>query len=432
MKPQSRSVTTPPEVSSDALSPQETEKPPIRPSQSADEVRALDHSQTQGFEAIQFVVMNPEILRESKIIYRPLVLPGARNKSPENIRVSLEHYNLFLLKNRKSCPVSICSESISNEQSPLIVFTDKSGKILATIQSWWQTRMGGMFSLYRFSGAQGNETLLWSVHTGGADLSFDHFRIELNPSGKLRINTDFVRTIGEEHLDVRGQIDIFRSNSEILDLSEMRGSFLSLPQELVPERSFADLIEDSKFKNAAYMSAIPVWSKMAKSGEAELVLMQIDAPRITFNPLWAERFIYKAIEWSGSSWNDASHRPAAQAFYRAAEKDLFRELSRYDGAVRNWMLGTWASYKALLGEWDEAKEVLRVKADTKAYKEQICEVSALLSKNPEGGIYAAKMLSFIEFQAKRKIPRDPRCEPPALVDFLEKEMLSRGMIPAQK
>jgi hypothetical protein len=73
-----------------------------------------------------------------------------------------------------------------------------------------------------------------------------------------------------------------------------------------------------------------------------------------------------------------------------------------------------------------------VKADTKAYKEQICEVSALLSKNPEGGIYAAKMLSFIEFQAKRKIPRDPRCEPPALVDFLEKEMLFRGMIPAQK
>jgi hypothetical protein len=409
-----------------------TTQPSVPFSEAGDQVLPLDPAQTQDFEKLEYLELNANVLRENKIVYKPQLPPNTKSQSSENVLVKLEHFNLYLLTNKKDCPKKICQEPMTREQSPLIVLTDKKNKIVATIQSWWQTQMGGMFSLFKFSREQGAETLLWSVHTGGADLAFDHFLIELNPSGTIRLNKDFVRSIGHEHLDVRGKIVNFTSKSEILDHSGMRGMFLSLPKEIAPERSFMDLIEDSKFKDTIFMSAIPVWPKMAKAGDEEIVLMQIDAPYITFNPLWHERFIYKAVEFKNGKWEDASHLKSAQAFYRQAEADLFKEFSQYDGATRNWMMSSWAAYKAMLGEWNDAQDIIRVKVDTKAFREQMCEVFALLDRNPSGGVDAAKIMSYINFQANRKIPIDPKCEVPSLNSYLEKEMTFRGLLSAAK
>jgi hypothetical protein len=400
------------------------------PSLSAHQVHPLDPAQTQGFEKLDFVKISVDYLRDSRIIYKHLVPPGSHERSPENVQVNIGEHTLYLFKNKKACPKSVCPEPIGEGQSPLLVIVDKKKKIVATIQSWRETRMGGMFSLCKFSGANGNETLVWSVHTGGADLAFDHFLIELTPKGKLRMNTDFVRTIAEKHLDVRGNIEMVKSNSKILNQSDMRGLFLTLPKEQSERHRYDEVIDDSKFKQVHFMAAIPLWPKVAKNGEEEIVLMQFDGPRITFNPLWAERFVYQAIEWRDGEWKDASQLASAKAFYRAVERDLFKELSKYDGAVRNWMLGSWASYKALLGEWEEAKEIVKVKGDARTYREQLCEVFALLDRNPNGGIEAAKVISYINYQRERKIPLDPKCVPVPYFDFLEKELEHRGFLRA--
>lgn len=415
-----------------ASTPQPTTQPSVPFVETGDQVLPLDPAQTQGFEKLEYAELDVNVLRENKIVYKPQLPPTTKKQFSENVHVKLDHYNLYLLTNKKNCPKKICQEPMSREQSPLIVLTDKRNKIVATIQSWWQTKLGGMFSLYKFSGQQGVETLLWSVHTGGANLAFDHFLIELNPSGKIGLNKDFVRSIGHEHLDVRGNIVNFTSKSEILDYSEMRGMFLSLPKVIAPESSFADLLEDSKFKDTLFMSEIPVWPKMAKAGDEEIVLMQIDAPYITFNPLRHERFIYKAVEFKNGKWQDASHLPSAQAFYRQAQADLFKEFSKHDGAIRNWMMSSWAGYKAMLGEWNDAQDIIRVKVDTNAYRKQLCEVFALLDRNPSGGVDAAKILSFINFQANRKIPIDPKCEVPSLISYLEREMTFRGFLRAEE
>ena len=417
------------EGDSNDLPKQNTQKHSVPSPQFLDSLLPLDPSQTQGFEKISFAEVKAEALRATRVVYRPLGAPGKKSNAPENIEIQLDQFNVYLMKNRKSCPVEECVDADADEMSPLLVFTDKSKKILATVQSWWPARMSGMFSLHRFNGAQGSETLLWSVHTGGADLSFDHFLFELQPRGKIRLNTDFVSTITGPLLDIRGRSEVFQSDSEMLGLSSMRGFFLSVPAELDSGGTYSDLLEDSKFKNAHYMSAIPVWQKMARKGEEELVLLQIDPPRITFSPLWAERFVYRAIEWNQNAWKDASSRPSAQAFYRAAERDVFSDLSKQDGKVRNWMLGTWASYKALLGEWADAQEVIRVKADHKAYREQVCEVSELMSRNPEGGVGAAKLLAFINYRANKRVHFDPKCSPPSLVEFLESEFEDLGIFP---
>jgi hypothetical protein len=154
--------------------------------------------------------------------------------------------------------------------------------------------------------------------------------------------------------------------------------------------------------------------------------MQMDASRIDFTPIGYERFVYRAIELRDDVWVDASKKPAAQAWYRAMADSVFLELSSKDGAVRNWMLGSWASYKALLGVLDDAIEIIAVKHDPVAFLSQFCELVEISENVGTADFSAVRTIAYIRSLKKNKNPARTACDAPSAVQFFKREMQIRG------
>lgn len=376
----------------------------------------------------KFLNLQPDLLRGAAIVYQPLLPPQSKNSNPDALSVSLKRFNIYIFSGPEAGRCNSCSEDREGLRRPIIVVTNKKRHVIASFQSHRDTRIGPMFSLINL-GQPAHETLVWSIHTGGADLAFDHYLIDLKNDGPLVFNTEFAPRFDKNEIKIRGAVAVRKDTSPILFLKGGQGQFLSIPRKFSPDTKLANVLDEVKVKSQFLIGALPVHTKVASGGEEELVLLQMDGSYSDFGPRTEESFIYKVIERRNGTWRNASHLEAAQAFYRAVADELFVTLSQQDGVQRNWTLASWAGYKAMLGEWDDARDIVQKKSDPVAYRQRACRVLALINGYSEADVEELHTISFIQPARGSKGRSGFECKAKNFTDFLESEFRLRGIFP---
>lgn len=342
-------------------------------------------------------------------------------------KLQLEKWAIYVLKSRNLLD-DIAADPCAESHGKAILIFEYEKKIVGLIEVDAETMAEGLFSLLRFKGENFPATLVWSLHTGGADMQFDHFLIDLSENGSVNIQSDFLKYVGDSDILRIGNVKLTRNAGDVVAEADSRGRFLTLPNRPLFQNEMNNLISDLNFKFSPSFLIEPHFPHLHKSHEPFYVLMQMDGSRVDFTPIRAERYVYKVIQWHEGEWKDASHTPAARAFYRAVADSIFKELSVQDGEIRNWMLGSWVSYKALLGEWNEAREILVKKLDTLAARRQMCVLLDEINKLGKNISISELKTRYILNEA-RKIKKSVHsdCDPPEFVDFVEWEVRERGM-----
>jgi hypothetical protein len=270
-------------------------------------------------------------------------------------------------------------------------------------------------------------------------MKFEHFLFQFDRRGEATLNLTFADSISEQELNCIGLVDTNQERGAFCGTGRRsiapskerggRGRFLTLPKRILTELEYETMYQQLNEKFSPLYFAQPAFARMHNSKEPVYALLQRDGSMLDRTPLDDERFIYEVIELDEQGWQDASDKPAAQAFYRAIANSLFRELSLVSGEARNWMLGSWASYKALLGEWDEAKEIVKEKTDEAAARRQLCTLREIIANLPQGSTVNDLKIAYVLRESRGQAKTaGAKCRPAPLVEFIEDELIGRGFL----
>jgi hypothetical protein len=349
-------------------------------------------------------------------------------KNPKQAKISVENYSIYVLKSASLLQEEkpdLCSEY---HGKPVLIF-ERNEKIIGYFHINYETLTEGVFSVANIQGKKNQRTLIWSVHSGGANMKFEHYLIDIDSKNRISVNIDFNENLGEGEFDRSGNVEIKTTQFPLKGATDSRGRFLTLPKRALSDEDYKRILKNTNEKFSRNYFVNRIFERIHDENEPVYVLLQMDGSRVDFTPLSAERYVYKVIEWQGGTWRDASQTPVAQAFYRAAADSIFRELSVQDGEIRNWMLASWASYKALIDEWPEAKEIVNAKLDASAARRQMCEmISAIWALGKDGSIDNLKIRYVLNESRGKAKEAPPDCEGGQFIEFLENELKHRGFL----
>lgn len=349
-------------------------------------------------------------------------------KNPKQAKISVENYSIYVLKSASLLQEEkpdLCSEY---HGKPVLIF-ERNEKIIGYFHINYETLTEGVFSVANIQGKKNQRTLIWSVHSGGANMKFEHYLIDIDSKNRISVNIDFNENLGEGEFDRSGNVEIKTTQFPLKGATDSRGRFLTLPKRALSDEDYKRILKNTNEKFSRNYFVNRIFERIHDENEPVYVLLQMDGSRVDFTPLSAERYVYKVIEWQGGTWRDASQTPVAQAFYRAAADSIFRELSVQDGEIRNWMLASWASYKALIDEWPEAKEIVNAKLDASAARRQMCEmISAIWALGKDGSIDNLKIRYVLNESRGKAKEAPPDCEGGQFIEFLENELKLRGFL----
>jgi len=349
-------------------------------------------------------------------------------KKPKQAKIKLEHYSIYVLKSARLLGEKnpdLCSE---HHGKPVLIF-ERNEKIIGYFHTNYETLTEGVLSVANIQEKKNQKTLIWSVHSGGADMKFQHYLIDIDSKNRISINLDFNESGWEGKFDRSGNVEIKTTQFSLKGVSDSRGRFLTLPKRVLSDDEYEKIIKTTNEKFSRNYFVHRIFERIHDKNEPVYVLLQMDGSRVDFTPLTAERYVYRVIEWQRGTWRDASQTPVAQAFYRAAANSIFRELSVQDGEIRNWMLASWASYKALMNEWPEAKEMVNAKLDASAARRQMCEmISAIWALGKDASIDDLKLRYVLNESRGKAKEAPPDCEGGQFIEFLENELKHRGFL----
>lgn len=347
---------------------------------------------------------------------------------PKQTKVYLGSSVVYVIKKR----AILEQENINPCLEPLgktVLIFESQKKITGFVEVDFETQSEGVFNLAQLRAGNFNKNLIWSIHTGGADMKIDHILINLKKQGRVDIQLSFVKSFSQKSLVRTGHVFVDARFSSLIASGGGRGRFITIPKRVLSDAEYEKIYLQMNEKFSPVNFALPSFERFHDSNEPVYVLRQHDGSRLDHTPLWAERFVYDVIEWRDGDWHAVMESPVAQAFFQAVSKMVFKDLSMESGETRNWMLGSWASYKALLGEWDEAKEIVKAKTDEAAARRQQCTLEEIVSNLTKDSTLDDLKLAYILMESRGQTKwAGPNCRPEPLVNFLNREIKSRGFL----